>query len=151
MLPNGISVVRKRKHKVTTDSDHTFKIAQKLLDRNFSADQPNQKWAGDITYIWKREGWLYLAVILDLHSRRVIGRAVSNRRQYGFQVSMSGKGNCYDNAAVETFFKTFKAKLSWRRSWHTRRQDDGDLRIRQWALQSTTPPLSIGLEKSGRI
>lgn len=50
-----------------------------LLDRNFTADQPNQKWAGDITYIWTREGWLYLAVILDLHSRRVIGWAVSNR------------------------------------------------------------------------
>ena len=107
------------------------------------ADRPNQKWAGDISYIWTREGWLYLAVILDLHSRRVIGWAVSNRmkrdlairalkmaialrsppfgcifhsdrgsqycshdyrkvlREHGLQASMSGKGNCYDNAAVE--------------------------------------------------
>ena len=54
------------------DSNHKFNIASNLLDRNFIADQPNKKWAGDITYIWTREGWLYLAVILDLHSRRVI-------------------------------------------------------------------------------
>jgi putative transposase len=72
MRQNGISVVRTRKHKVTTDSNHKFNIAPNLLDRNFSADESNQKWAGDITYIWAREGWLYLAVILDLHSRRVI-------------------------------------------------------------------------------
>jgi putative transposase len=79
MRQNGISVVRTRKHKATTDSNHKFNIAPNLLDRNFSADQPNRKWAGDITDIWTREGWLYLAAILDLHSRRVIGWAVSNR------------------------------------------------------------------------
>ncbi len=79
MRQNGISVVRTRKHTATTDSNHKFNIAPNLLDREFSADRPNQKWAGDITYIWTREGWLYLAVILDLHSRRVIGWAVSNR------------------------------------------------------------------------
>ncbi|MGA9412839.1 MAG: IS3 family transposase [Roseobacter sp.] len=164
MRQNGISVVRTRKHKVTTDSDHKFNIAPNLLDRDFMADAPNQKWAGDISYVWTQEGWLYLAVILDLHSRRVIGWAVSNRmkrdlairalnmaiafrsppkgcihhtdrgsqycshdyqkvlRQHGFKASMSGKGNCYDNAAVETFFKTIKAELIWRRSWETRRQ-----------------------------
>jgi putative transposase len=183
MRENGISVVRTRKHKVTTDSDHKFNIAPNLLDRDLMADAPNRKWAGDISYVWTREGWLYLAVILDLHSRRVIGWAVSNRmkrdlairalnmaiafrappkgcihhtdrgsqycshdyqkilRQHGFKVSMSGKGNCYEfkdglrsrsddpgdhltsqNAAVETFFKTIKAELIWRRSWETRRQ-----------------------------
>ena len=79
MRQNGISVIRTRKHKVTTDSNHKFNIAPNLLDRNFTAGGPNQKWAGDITYIWTREGRLYLAVILDLHSRRVIGWAVSNR------------------------------------------------------------------------
>ena len=79
MRENGISVERTRKFKATTDSNHTFNIAPNLLDRDFKADQPNQKWAGDISYIWTREGWLYLAVILDLHSRRVIGWAVSNR------------------------------------------------------------------------
>ena len=69
MRENGIIVERTRKFKATTDSDHTFNIALNLLDRDFTADQPNQKWAGDISYIWTRDGWLYLAVILDLHSR----------------------------------------------------------------------------------
>ena len=79
MRQNGIEAVRTRKYKVTTDSNHSFAIAPNLLDRDFSATAPNQKWAGDITYIWTSEGWLYLAVILDLYSRRVIGWAVSNR------------------------------------------------------------------------
>ena len=77
MRLNDISVVRTRKHKVTTDSNHKFNIARNLLNRNFSADQPNQKWVADISYIWTREGWLYLAVVLDLYSRRVIGWAPS--------------------------------------------------------------------------
>jgi putative transposase len=164
MRQNGISVIRTGKHKVTTDSNHKFNIASNLLDRNFMADQPNQKWAGDITYIWTCEVWLYLAVILDLHSMRLIDWAVSNRvkpdlairalnmaiafrappkgcihhtdrgsqycshdyqkilRQHGFSVSMSGKGNCYDNTAVETFFKTIKAELIWRDTWETRKK-----------------------------
>jgi len=73
MRENGIKVVRTQKYKVTTDSNHAFNIAPNLLDQVFSADAPNQKWAGDISYIWTNEGWLYLAVILDLYSRRVIG------------------------------------------------------------------------------
>lgn len=163
MRENDISVVRTRKHKVTTDSNHRFNIAPNLLDRDFAAAKPNQKWVVDISYIWTREGWLYLAVVLDLHSRRVIGWASSNRMkrdlairalemaialrrppkgclhhsdrgsqycsyeyqkllsQHGFMVSMSGKGNCYDNAAMETFFKTIKAELIWRQAWQTRR------------------------------
>ena len=87
MRENGISVVRTRKHKVTTDSDHKFNIAPNLLDRDFAAKRPNQKWAGDISYVWTREGWLYLALaivlgpmadkgsFLDLHSRRVVSLA----------------------------------------------------------------------------
>ena len=164
MKENGICAVRTRKYKRTTDSDHAFNIAPNLLDQDFSATGPNQKWAGDISYIWTGEGWLYLAVIIDLYSRRVIGWAVSDRmkrdlaiqalqmainlrqpppgclhhtdrgsqycshdyqkllRKHRFEVSMSGKGNCFDNAAVETFFKTLKAELIWRRSWETRRQ-----------------------------
>ena len=162
MRENGIRVERSKKYKVTTDSIHAFNIAPNLLNRDFRADQPNQKWAGDISYVWTREGWLCLAVILDLHSRRIIGLAVSNRmkrdlairalkmavalrqppkgcihhtdrgsqycshdyqklmRQRGFKVSMSGKGNSYDNSTVETFFKTINAELIWRRSWQTR-------------------------------
>ena len=163
MRENAIAVKRNKKFKATTDSNHSFNIAPNLLDRDFFAEQPNQKWAGDISYVWTREGWLYLAVIIDLHSRRVIGWAVSSRmkrdlairalkmaialrnpskgcihhtdrgsqycshdyqkllRQHGFKVSMSGKGNCYDNAVVETFFKTIKAELLWLQSWQTRR------------------------------
>ena len=64
-----------------TDRDHTINIAPNLLDRGFTADRPNQKRAGDISQIWTREGWLYLAVILDLHSRRGIGWATSDRRK----------------------------------------------------------------------
>ena len=71
MRQNGISVVRTRNHK--------FNIAPNLLDRDLTADRANQKWVVDISYIWTREGWLYLAAVLDLHSRRIIGWAVSNR------------------------------------------------------------------------
>jgi putative transposase len=162
MRQNAISVVRTHKFKATTDSDHAFNIAPNLLQQDFAASQPNQKWAGDITYVWTREGWVYLAVILDLHSRRVIGWAISSRmkkdlatralnmaialrrpprgcihhtdrgsqycshdyqkilRNHGLVASMSGKGNCYDNAAVESFFKSLKAELVWRRNWQTR-------------------------------
>ncbi|MEC3947758.1 IS3 family transposase [Sphingobium sp. HWE2-09] len=164
MKINGIKPVRTRKHKVTTDSQHRLGVAAKWLDGDFAADAPNRKWAGEITYIWTSEGWLYLAVILDLHSRRVVGLAVSDRMKkdltiraldmavrlrqppegclfhsdrgsqycsydykkklqaYGLQPSMSGKGNCYDNESVETFFKSLKAELIWRQSWPTRRQ-----------------------------
>ncbi len=79
MRDNGIAVRRNRTFKATTDSNHSFNIAPSLLNRDFSAARTNRKWAGDISYVWTKEGWLYLAVILDLHSRRVIGWAVSNR------------------------------------------------------------------------
>lgn len=163
MRENDIRVERSKKYKATTDSNHSFNIAPNLLDGDFSATAPNQKWVGDISYIWTREGWLYLAVIIDLYSRRVVGWAVSNRmkrdlairalkmainlrrpppncihhtdrgsqycshdyqkilRPHKFKVSMSGRGNCYDNAAVETFFKTIKAELIWRHHWPIRR------------------------------
>jgi transposase InsO family protein len=81
MQINGIEPVRTRKHKVTTNSNQSLGIAPNILDGDFAADMPNRKWAGDITYIWTHEGWLYLAVILDLHSRRVVGGAVSDRRK----------------------------------------------------------------------
>ena len=79
MRQNGIRVIRSRKFKRTTDSDHAFNIAPNLLQQDFTASGPNQKWAGDITYVWTREGWVYLAVIIDLFSRRVVGWAISNR------------------------------------------------------------------------
>ena len=79
MRQNGTFVVRIGNYKATTDSDHKFNISPNLLDRNFTADLPNLKCAGDISYVWTCEGRLYLALILDLHSRRVIGWAASNR------------------------------------------------------------------------
>ena len=79
MKANGIRPVRTRRHKVTTDSRHSLGFADNILDRAFMADAPNRKWAGDISYIWTSEGWLYLAVVIDLFSRRVIGWAASNR------------------------------------------------------------------------
>lgn len=79
MRQNGIQIVRTRKFKATTDSDHIFNIAPNLLQQDFKASGPNQRWAGDITYVWTREGWVYLAVIIDLFSRRVVGWAISNR------------------------------------------------------------------------
>jgi putative transposase len=79
MRQNGIMIARTHKFKATTDSAHSLYVAPNILNRDFTASGPNQKWAGDITYIWTTEGWLYLAVIIDLYSRRVIGWAVSNR------------------------------------------------------------------------
>jgi len=164
MRQNGIQVIRSRKFKRTTDSDHAFDIAPNILQQDFTVSGANQKRAGDITYVWTREGWVYLAVIIDLFSRRVVGWAISNRmkqdlalralsmaiairrpppgcihhtnrrsqycahdyqkllHKHEFKVSMSGKGNCYDNSAVENFFKSLKAELIWRRNWQTRRE-----------------------------
>ncbi len=164
MRENDIRIVRTHKFKRTTNSNHNHNIAPNLLDGDFQATGPNQKWAGDISYLWTAEGWLYLAVIIDLYSRRVIGRAVSDRlkrdlpikalkraialrqpppgvihhsdrgsqycsndyrkllKDHGFLSSMSGKGNCYGNATVETFFKSLKAELIWREHYETREQ-----------------------------
>tara|TARA_Y100000588_G_C14114924_1_gene864680 strand:- start:65 stop:931 length:867 start_codon:yes stop_codon:yes gene_type:complete len=68
-----------KKFKATTNSKHSLPVAPNLLNRAFAADRPNQKWCGDITYIWTGEGWLYLAVLIDLYSRRVVGWSMSKR------------------------------------------------------------------------
>lgn len=73
MKAHGIRAKTKRKFRVTTDSKHQLPVAPNLLDRNFSPVKPNQTWASDITYVWTRQGWLYLAVIVDLFSRQVVG------------------------------------------------------------------------------
>lgn len=72
----GLKAKGKRKFRITTDSNHNLPVAQNLLNREFSATAINQKWAGDITYVWTTEGWLYLAVIIDLYSRAVIGWSI---------------------------------------------------------------------------
>jgi len=73
MRVNGIKAKTKKRFKVTTNSKHTHPVAENLLGQNFKAQRPNQVWASDITYIWTQEGWLYLAVVMDLYSRRVVG------------------------------------------------------------------------------
>ena len=164
MRENGLAARQKRRFKRTTDSTHAWPVAPNLLDQDFAAEAPDQKWSADISYIWTAEGWLYLAVLIDLFSRRVVGWAVSDRlkkdlalralhmalatrytpsglihhsdrgsqycsidyqavlRKHGLLISMSGKGNCYDNAVVETFFKTIKSELIWPVAWQTRSQ-----------------------------
>ena len=75
----GLRAKAARKFKATTQSKHNLPVADNLLKQDFTASQPNQKWAGDITYLWTNEGWYYLAVVLDLYSRKVIGLAMSER------------------------------------------------------------------------
>ncbi len=73
MRKAGVKVKRKRRFRATTDSRHSYPVAPNRLDRQFEVQAPNQAWVGDITYLWTAEGWLYLAVIIDLFSRRVVG------------------------------------------------------------------------------
>jgi putative transposase len=164
MRENGLIARQKRRFKRITDSAHAWLVAPNLLDQDFAAEAPDQKWSADLSYIWTAEGWLYLAVLIDLFSRRVVGCAVSDRlkkdlalralrmalttcqpspgcihhsdrgsqycsidyqatlRKHGMLISISGRGNSYDNAVVETFFKTFKSELIWSVAWQTRRQ-----------------------------
>lgn len=147
-----VEVKRKKRFKVTTNSKHKFPVAPNLLDRQFAVDAPDRVYAGDITYIWTDEGWLYLAVIIDLYSRRVVGWSLSSKmqvdlvrdallmaiwrrkpasglihhsdrgiqyacntyqdilREHGIVPSMSRKGDCWDNAVVERFFRSLKSE-----------------------------------------
>lgn len=153
MKAGGIAAKSKRKFKRTTNSHHNHQVAANHLNGNFSFQSPDQAWVSDITYVYTREGWLYLATVLDLYSRAVIGwsmserlkkelvidafkQAVASRRpamglifhsdrgsQYASDEfrkllsdreivqSMSGRGNCYDNAVAESFFATLKTEL----------------------------------------
>jgi putative transposase len=79
MRENGIRARHKRRYKATTDSKHTLPIAPNLLDRNFAPAAPNQAWSADITYIWTDEGWLYLAIVLDLFNREIVGWSIKPR------------------------------------------------------------------------
>jgi transposase InsO family protein len=79
MRENGIKAKHKRRFKVTTDSKHDLPIAPNLLERNFTPDAPNRIWTSDITYLWTNEGWLYLAIVLDLFNREVVGWSLKPR------------------------------------------------------------------------
>ncbi len=162
MRAHGIRAKQARRYRPTTDSAHAQPVAPNLLDRQFAVAAPNQVWASDVTYIWTHEGWVYLAVILDLFSRRVVGWHLAPRltrplvlealqaalrmrhpppgwlhhsdrgRQYasreyqsalaqaGARCSMSRKGNCWDNAVVESFFHSLKTERIRHRHYHTR-------------------------------
>jgi transposase InsO family protein len=165
MRQGGIrSVTRRRFRMKTTDSAHAHPIAFNVLDREFDTKLPDTKWAADITYIPTGEGWLYLAAVIDLCSRKVVGWAMAehmkarlcidalvmalSRRnpqvglihhsdrgvQYacedyrdllereGITCSMSGRGDCYDNAVMESFFKTLKVELVYQQEFATRAQ-----------------------------
>jgi transposase InsO family protein len=164
----GLHGIQKRKFKHTTDSKHNLPTAPNLLNQCFDADAPNTKWVADITYIRVKQQWLYLAVVVDLYSRKVIGWAFGERinarlvcdalkaalfkrgypsgvivhtdrgsqycsqayqrliKAYDLKCSMSGKGNCYDNAACESFFHTLKVEHVYRIAFdsmeHARRE-----------------------------
>ena len=164
MRKEGLVARKPRRYKTTTDSDHAWPAAPNLLDQEFTVEPPDTVWLGDITYLPTDEGWLYLAVVLDLCSRRVVGwatservdseltlralgRAIDQRRpgpgllhhsdrgsQYachdyrerletlGVKVSMSRKGNCFDNAPMESFFSSLKMEWLWDRRFATRAQ-----------------------------
>ena len=158
----GISAKTKRRKVKTTDSQHNNPVAPNLLKRDFTADTPNTKWVADITGIGTAEGWFYVAAIVDIYSRLVVGWAMSKERdeqlvtqaatmaitqrrpgaglvhhsdrgsQYtsqGYlavlkeaerQVSMSKKGDCYDNALMESCFRTLKEECVERQTYQTR-------------------------------
>ena len=78
MKKAGLSVKHPKKFKITTDSNHKLPVAPNLLNRQFQVDRPDTVWCGDITYLWTMEGWLYLAVVIDLYSRKVVGWAMSS-------------------------------------------------------------------------
>lgn len=153
-----------RKFKATTNSKHNLPVAPNLLQQNFEASRPNQKWVSDLTYIWTEEGWLYLAVVLDLYSRMVVGWAMGERMtaslvcnalqmalwrrkhphgviihsdrgvqycskeyqallaKYNLICSMSKKGDCYDNGAMESWNGSLKVEAIHGECFKTRQE-----------------------------
>ena len=165
MRRSGIRAKTKKKFVPrTTDSTHDRPVAPNLLERRFEARRPGQKWAADITFVPTDEGWLYLAGVLDLCSRKLVGwsmadhmetdlvanalrMAIARRRpeagllhhsdrgsqyasedyqhllaSHGITCSMSGKGDCWDNAAMESFWATLKTELVNHEHYATRQQ-----------------------------
>ncbi len=159
----------KRRYRVTTRQDPRHRVAKNLLDQNFSAAKPDQRWVADITYIPTNQGWLYLAVVIDLYSRKVVGWSMSSwmsRRiviyalqmaidarqptsklihhsdrgaqytsddfrdelaRHNIECSMSGTGNCYDNAVAESFFGLLKRERVNRTRYRTREEARADI------------------------
>jgi transposase InsO family protein len=164
LLRQRLRPVYRRPYRVTTDSKHDEPIAANILNRRFEGWRMNRAWVGDVTYIATAEGWLYLAVIIDLASRRVVGWAMSDRikadlvcqalrmaywrrkpvaglimhtdrgsqyasgpyrrliKDYEMVQSMSRKANCWDNAAMESSFKTLKVERVYQLQYESRAQ-----------------------------
>lgn len=163
MSEHGLRSTTARKFKATTDSNHSRPVAENLLNQEFSRpERPNEVWLADITSVWTDEGWLYLAAVEDLCTRKIVGWSMSSRMkselvssamrmaigrelpeagllahsdrgsQYasvayqellldeGIVCSMSRRGNCYDNAPMESFFATLKKELVHQRRYRTR-------------------------------
>ncbi len=175
MRAMNLHVVRSKKFKCLTDSNHNYPVAPNLLDQNFQVERKNQVWVSDMTYIQTKKGWLYLTVIIDLFSRKVIGwsmskdlttkntvvpawyMAVSNNpiteslifhsdrgsqyasikftnilKSYGdiLNQSMSRKGNCWDNAVAESFFKSLKVEWVYKQKFNDHYQ--AEVSIFKW-------------------
>lgn len=86
MSDNEIKAKMKRRYKNTTDSSHLLPVAENILNRDFKADMPNQKWVSDITYVWTLSGWLYLCTVIDLYSRKVVGWSMDDNMETGLVV-----------------------------------------------------------------
>jgi transposase InsO family protein len=164
MKAMGLRATSKSRYVATTDSRHDLKVYPNLLNRQFHQEAPNQAWVTDMTYIWTLEGWVYLASVIDLFSRKVVGwhmaptikkefplqalkLAVSKRhpgqglihhsdrgsqycskeyialmKRHKMQISMSHKGDPYDNACMESFHATLKKELIYRRRFTSRKE-----------------------------
>ena len=165
MKEAGIKAATVKKFRVTTtDSNHSHPVAENVVNREFAPSNKNQTWTADITYIPTEEGWLYLAAVEDLYSRKIVGWSMSERidsrlvvdalqmavhrelpesglvthsdrgvqyasehyqtllKHNGITCSMSRKGNCWDNAPMESFFATLKKELVHRERYQTRSQ-----------------------------
>ena len=164
MRENGLQAKAGKKYKVTTRSKHNLVISKDLLNQDFKANRPNEKWVTDITYLRTQEGWLYLCAIMDLYSRKIVGWSMDQHlrssivcraleqaieRQdpveglilhsdrgvqyasdefrrlvsyYKIRQSMGRKGNCYDNAVIESFFHTLKVEQIYSENYHTREE-----------------------------
>lgn len=160
----GLRARAARKYKATTNSNHALPVVANLLSQDFTAERRDEKWVSDITYVWTEEGWLYLAIVLDLYSRKVIGWSISERmtvrltcdalrmalsrrqrphgvivhsdrgsqycaKEYrslltdnGLVCSMSARGDCYDNAAMESWNHSLKVEAVHGERFATRAQ-----------------------------
>ncbi len=160
----NLKVNMKRRYKNITDSNHNLPVANNILNQDFYSSNPNEKYVGDITYISTQEGWLYLALVIDLYSRKVVGWSMDDNmkvslvnnalkmalrhrnpkkgliwhtdrgsqyasyshrdliKENNIVQSMSRKGNCWDNAVAESFFKSLKNELIYQRTFYTKKE-----------------------------